>query len=254
MGASNKVKLILAFRSGGLCALCNCRLTEDGSVGPSNIGEAAHIAGENPGKGSKRASARYDPGMTPEQRNHYDNLIYLCSNCHTKIDKIPEGETDYPTSLLLKLKAEHESKVISSLIGGFSQVGFPELEEATAWVSKLDPTAGPSGFDLLAIKDKIAKNGLSHGSQAVIAGALGVTREVGQYVRDVSKLDPDFPERLKAGFLAEYWRLRGTGLVGDELFDMMCRFAQRGFESTTKQSAGLAVMVYLFETCEIFEK
>jgi len=34
----------------------------------------------------------------------------------------------------------------------------------------------------------------------------------------------------------------------------MCRFAQHGFERQAKRSAGIAVLVYLFEACEVFEK
>lgn len=63
------------------------------------------------------------------------------------------------------------------------------------------------------------------------------------------------PERLKEGFLIEYHRLKKTKeLSADELFDLMCRFAQRGLHRQIERTAGLAVLVYLFETCEVFEK
>lgn len=115
MGASNPTKLILAFRSGGRCALpdCGIQLTSRGSGGGSyKVGEAAHIAGENSGKGKTKAkSARFDSSMNDDQRNHVDNLIYLCGTCHTKIDTIPQGELDYPVARLKQIKSDHEQKV-----------------------------------------------------------------------------------------------------------------------------------------------
>jgi len=79
MAVTYPTKLLLAFRSGDRCAFpdCGIALTIEGGQGnPSVIGEAAHIAGEREG------SARYDPSMTDEQRNHYNNLIYLCPTHH----------------------------------------------------------------------------------------------------------------------------------------------------------------------------
>jgi len=83
---------------------------------------------------------------------------------------------------------------------------------------------------------------------------LSVAREVRAYVESVAQTDQDFPERLKSGFLEEYYRLKREGHSGDDLFDLMCGFAQRGFEEQAKRAAGLAVLTYLFEACEVFEK
>ncbi len=67
-------------------------------------------------------------------------------------------------------------------------------------------------------------------------------------------IDLDYPQRLKAGFLAEYFRLRREGHRADDLFDLMCEFSQRGLKGQSQRSAGLAVLVYLFEKCDVFEK
>lgn len=60
--------------------------------------------------------------------------------------------------------------------------------------------------------------------------------------------------QVKAGFLEEYYRLKRAGHSADELFDLMCSFAQRGCREQVKRSAGIAVLVYLFEACEVFER
>jgi len=61
-------------------------------LSPYTIGEMAHIRGENPG------SNRHDENQTAEQRNDYENLILLCPNHHTLIDK-RENEGLYMLSL-----------------------------------------------------------------------------------------------------------------------------------------------------------
>lgn len=84
---------------------------------------------------------------------------------------------------------------------------------------------------------------------------LSVSAEVRKFIEGFAQTEPDFPQKLSAGFLQEYYRLRKDGHVpGDELFDLMCRFAQRGLTDQPRRSAGLAVLVYLFEICDVFDK
>lgn len=248
MGVSYRTKVILAFRSGDVCALpqCHAALTAEGhSAGPAIIGQAAHIAGENPG------AARYNPTMTDEERNHYRNLIYLCPNHHEQIDK---QEEDFPVDDLRRLKEEHEQRARGAMQDAFAGVGFPELEEATQWVMQLQPCPEQPVFTVIPPDEKIKKNNLTNTSRVTITMGLGVSREVGKYIEAVSQLDPEFPNRLRDGFLAEYYRLRQAGQRGDELFDLMCRFAQQGLKDQGTRSAALAVLIHYFELCEVFEK
>src|SRR4030042_949996 len=104
MSASYPTKLLLAFRSGDRCAFprCDRSLTINSVSGndPAVIGVAAHIAGERSG------TARYDPSMMDEERDHYNNLIYLCGDHHTQVDK---QERDFPVDVLVKMKVDHEA-------------------------------------------------------------------------------------------------------------------------------------------------
>ena len=248
MSVNYPTKLLLAFRSGDRCAFLNCgrALTVGGGLSnPVITGEAAHIAGE------QKCAARFDASMTDVQRNHPNNLIFLCGDHHTQIDK---QEADFPASKLHSMKKEHEAKVREAMTEAFANIGFPELEEATQWILQVQPGSPNQDFSLIAPEDKLKKNGLGNGSRTIVTMGLSVAREVGAYVQSVAQTDNDFPERLKVGFLTEYFRLKKEGHTGDSLFDLMCRFAQRGFEEQAKRSAGLAVLVYLFEACEVFEK
>lgn len=256
MSVSYPTKILLAYRSGDRCALPDCgrNLSEGESGDPINVGEAAHIAGEHGGGTRGHRSARYDSNMTKKERNHYNNLIYVCPTCHKKIDAIPQGETNYPVESLHKIKNEHEQKVRDAIADAFVDVGFPELEEATLWIMQVNPQQPNRDFSVVALEDKLNKNALGNGSRRIITMGLSVSHEVRAFIESVVQTDQDFPERLKSGFLQEYYRLKQEGHSGDDLFDLMCRFAQQGFKEQAKQSAGLAVLVYLFETCEVFEK
>lgn len=247
MGASYPTRIILAFRSGGVCAFPTCgkHLTYEAKVGADTyVGEAAHIAGE------KLGAARFDATMTDEQRDSVHNLIYLCTDHHTIIDKV---EADWPTSQLQELKTKHEKQVRQAMEEAFSDVSFPELQNSVSWVANQAPAANGS-FDLTAPDEKIKKNALSNGARHIIAAGLTSRSTVANYVEAEAQLDPDFPERLKAGFLEEYYARRKEGHKGDELFELMCAFAQRGLRRQADKTAGIAVLIYLFEICDVFEK
>ena len=247
MGADYPTRIILAFRSGGVCAFPKCgkHLTYDAKVGDDTyVGEAAHIRGE------KSGAARYDATMTNEERDNVRNLIYLCTDHHTIIDKV---EADWPTTVLQELKENHEKLVRQAMEEAFADVAFPELQNAVSWVASQAPAANGS-FDLTAPDEKIKKNALSNGSRGIIAAGLTSRATVAEYVEAEAQLDPDFPERLKAGFLQEYYARRKEGHKGDELFELMCVFAQRGLRRQADRTAGIAVLIYLFEICDVFEK
>ena len=252
MPVAYPTKLVLAQRSGDVCALPDCgqQLTLDSESGPPfSLGEAAHIVGENEG------SARYEHGMTENERNGYDNLIYLCRNCHRRIDAPASGEKDYPVDLLKRIKLEHERKTRNAVVDAFPNVGFPELNEAVRWIDEnADPDSRPSDFVLVPPRDKLNRNELGRGSETIVISGLAISHEVRRFVEIRTQTDRRFPERLKDGFLHEYYRLKRMEVSGDDLFNLMCRFAQRGLDIQVERTAGLAVLVYLLETCEVFEK
>jgi hypothetical protein len=247
MSASYPTKIILAFRSGGVCAFPKCgrHLTYEAKVGADTyVGEAAHIAGEKPG------AARYVATMTNDQRDSVNNLIYLCTDHHTIIDKV---EADWSIASLQNLKTKHENQVRQAMEEAFADVAFPELQNAVSWVADHVPEANGS-FDLTPPDEKIKKNALSNGSRHIIVAGLSSRATVAAYIEAEAQLDPDFPERLKAGFLEEYYARRRLGHKGDELFELMCAFAQRGLRRQAERTAGIAVLIYLFEICDVFEK
>jgi len=84
---------------------------------------------------------------------------------------------------------------------------------------------------------------------------MGMT-QVKQVAEFIDKCpDVYFGERLKERFVLEYNKLLDEeNLEGDDLFNSLLDFASQGTTEFTQRAAGLAVLVYLFERCEVFEK
>ena len=248
MGANYPTRIMLAFRSGGVCAFDGCpkKLTYESESGNDTyVAEAAHIRGEKPG------AARYDASMTDAERNSIHNLIYLCADHHRLIDKV---EQDWSTEYLTELKESHEGKVVEAMEARFADVAFPELERAILWVKDGEYATQIANFDLSPPDEKIKKNDLSASSRAIILGGMTARETVAAFVEAESQINPHFADRLRAGFLAEYWRLKSEGVEGDALFAMMCDFAEKGSQNTMERTASVAVLIYLFEICDVFEK
>ncbi|MEE1321116.1 MAG: NACHT domain-containing protein, partial [Acutalibacteraceae bacterium] len=94
----------LHSKSGNRCAICKTVLVDVENIDSACIGVNAHIYGEKPG------AARYDATKPIEYVNSEANLIFLCCNCHTKIDG---EEKEYPPEKLFEIKKQHEREVIN---------------------------------------------------------------------------------------------------------------------------------------------
>lgn len=87
--------------SGGYCQNpnCNAPLFRETGTEIIHVAELAHVFAAN--DDGPRA-----PGALSEaERGAYENLIVLCSSCHTEIDK---AESDYPPELLHSWKSHHQ--------------------------------------------------------------------------------------------------------------------------------------------------
>ena len=203
----------------------------------------AHIKGEKP------QAARYDPDMTDEERSSYDNRILLCKNHHKMVDDQPDT---YTVEILHQIKNEHEAWVRQTLEAEVVNVTFAELSVVTCYLVSGQASISDS-YTIVPPKEKIQKNKLSSVTQGSITMGMTQVKQVRDFITKCPDLE--FGERLKQGFVDEYKRLRDEEkLVGDELFDRLLDFACQGFRSFKEKAAGLAVLVYLFEMCEVFEK
>jgi hypothetical protein len=97
------------------------------------------------------------------------------------------------------------------------------------------------------------KNGLTDRVRLKLTLGLSVFNEVESFVQSVTRLNPHFPERLKTGFVTRYNDFLAKGITGDSLFVALHDFSSSSSSNFDRQSAGLAVLCYLFHKCEVFE-
>lgn len=132
-------------------------------------------------------------------------------------------------------------------------IGFPELEvvalaiAASANVPSVD-------FSVTPPQAKMRRNDLTSKVEMLLTMGLSKSREVHSFIQHFAIADSEFPERLKAGFVSKYNQLRTDNISGDALFEAMHQFSCGGSREFKRQAAGLAILAYLFEICEVFEK
>lgn len=234
---------ILWGKSGGKCAISKKDIIQEKKEGNKYIiGEVAHIEGEKPG------SARYNPDMTVD-RNSYENLILLSPDFHTIIDNNPE---EYTVDKLKQIKKNHEEWVEFSLKRHMPNVTFAELEVIVKYLATTPILGSDDSMTLIPPKEKIERNNLSTEVENLITLGMLQVKQVKEYLN--KHLDIEFAERLKVGFVKEYKKLRKEGLVGDALFYALLDFASNNSSDFTIRAAGLSVLTYYFELCEVFEK
>lgn len=245
MGITLKTRKKLWGKSGGRCSICRGEIFEpsqDISQSSVVLGEEAHICGEQPG------SARYDASMTDDERNEENNLVLLCPTDHTKIDK---NEADYPVEKLRLLKSEHEKWVQDAIREQMPSVTFAELEVTVNYLIANHGTSDEL-ISFIKPKEKIAKNTLSTDIENLITTGMGRVQEVKNYL----STNPDiyFADRLKTGLVEKYNEIKFQDLDSDSIFLELLKFASGNSRDSKTQASALAVIVYFFEACDIFEK
>lgn len=168
-------KLKLFTDSAGYCQnpACNTPLFPDGFDSYPHIAEMAHIFAATDG------GPRTDEKLSAEERGAYDNIILLCANCHTLVDKTP---TEHSAELMEAWKRDHNSKrkrafgieklsfreelrsairpllaenaMVHKEVGPDNEYRFnPEAPEATAWKKRVKRTIIPNSLKVLMITD-----------------------------------------------------------------------------------------------------
>jgi hypothetical protein len=234
---------LLWGKSASRCAICREILHKPDIDGKDyTIGEMAHIEGENPG------AARYNASMTDEERNNYQNRILLCPTHHTIIDK---DENEYTVEKLKQVKKDHEKWVEDSLRSQLPEITFAELEVILKYLTVAPIPIEDESITVVPPGRKIKKNDLSVEVGNLITMGMMQVKLVEYYLN--KHPDVQFAARLSKGFVDKYDKARKTGLMGDVLFYELLDFAANPSMDFKKRTAALAVLVYFFEKCKVFE-
>lgn len=209
------------------------------------LGKIAHINDFSPSPDSPRS----DPSLTVQELNAYENLILLCGDHHDEIDK---QKRTFPREMLFAWKCEHEAWVFSRLQQVVPTIGFAELEVVCQGIiGGSCPPSEPAVPTPPA--EKMRKNGLTEKLRLRLTLGLSVFTEVEHFVQSVARLNSHFPEQLKEGFVGRYNEFLQRGVQGDALFESLHDFASSSSSNFERQAAGLGVLCYLFQKCEVFE-
>lgn len=107
---SAKTIRILANRVNSICSNPTCRAATRGPKmqgdAAVNLGKAAHITA------ASSNGPRFDPSLTPEDRKHFNNGIWLCPLCADLIDADPQRFT---VDLLREWKRDAETNALIEL-------------------------------------------------------------------------------------------------------------------------------------------
>jgi hypothetical protein len=239
---SQKDMKILWGRSGNKCAICKTgviQVKKEGNEYP--IGDMAHIVSENPG------SARYSTKMADDEKCKYNNLVLLCPNCHVRIDN---NEQEYTVEKLRQIKKDHENWVDESLKRYMPEMTFAELEVILKHLTNILISEDVC-YVTIPTKEKIEKNKLSSRVEKLIKHGMLQVKQVKSYLN--KNPDIQFAERLRAGFVSKYRDIKKEGLEGDALFYELLDFASGSSSDFLTEAAGLSVLTYFFDICEVFE-
>lgn len=245
MAISEKNHKVIWGQSAAMCAMCKKHLVEEvANQALEPIGEVAHIEGENPG------SKRYNTEQTNLERNAPKNLILLCPNDHTHIDR---DEVTYSVQELHRIKKEHLEFITKSIKVELPNVTFAEVQVVVSYLvsngSEYDTVAS---LDHVTPKEKIDKNALSIENANLIT--MGMTRV--RQVKDYLNTNPDvnFSERLRTKLSKHYNEEKEEELDPNNIFSNMLEYLSAGSNDFKTRAAALSVLTYFFETCDIFEK
>ncbi|MFS0519755.1 hypothetical protein ACEYW6_34365 [Nostoc sp. UIC 10607] len=167
-----------------------------------------------------------------------------------QIKEVKSRISEYKTEL--DSLSDHPQKQ-ESLVSAMTTLTFRELDMVTQGILCM-PISAEVNYTVLPPVPKMLKNELTGVAQSRLMTGVIQARMVGNFVENMVNIIPDFPERLKAGFVKEYQRLQATGLKGNALLDALHEFSCNSSSDYDLQAAGLAVLYYLFEKCEVFER
>ena len=236
----------LYLSSGPECAMPDCEnilSTKNESTNKiSYVGEISHICG------IEQSAARFDKSLDPNDVDNYDNLILLCRNCHKKIDT---DTITYTPSKLRQIKIDHEKSKHTATLKSIMDISFAELDVLTKYLISTTVSLDED-YTITHLAEKIKKNELSSNVSSLIRIGVSRVNLIKEYIN--CNLDMLFGLRLRTGFINEYKKLCEKNRSGDEIFFELLYYAGGMSNDAKKYAAALAIVVYFFETCEVFEK
>lgn len=235
-------------KSGMQCAICKCSLLVEGK---KHIGEQAHIYGE------KESAARYDQEQSSDFVNSFENIILVCSNCHTLIDKPPI--TEWTVERLFALKKQHEQRVLAKisqpkpdLIVRVVELFHQELENVEVDEDLLVVTTRPSTDYLREIKNP-ANEMSQHYADYLCEIYLKNTYYIDQFLAHPDNSETATLVQKITHKINKKLILENNGKLTADYFEMLCNeILSKYSELDDEQEDTLStILFYLYWHCDI---
>lgn len=170
-----------------------------------------------------------------------------------------DTQLEYHTrEFLVEAKRAHEVAVERAVRNALGEVTYEELTVVCTVIANAHATPQQLGVELaLPLQEKIELNKLGPASVQRITDGLSQAARVEEFIGFQSSVAPSFGRSLVARFKSDYFAARAENLEPDAVFDYLVETAieNAGPRDTPQvRAAALAVIAYLFEICEIFER
>ena len=224
------------MKSDGNCCICKQKVGRYGEDG--FIGEFAHI------EDLQKATKRYNPDKSIEELNDESNIIILCPNCHTKIDKYSEI---YSTEMLKNIKKEYENNIElaieysnPNIYADFSKI-CKDLSEKCNNVGIIEK------YKSIKVEEKINKNTLNAIKDQIdmYMRYIPIFKEFLQTISQSEKTD------LRHNIISLYRQEQCKDIDNVEKFTNLIR-SVIGNDFSNVIPAGIIICNY-FEECDVFE-
>jgi len=239
------IQKAVLLRSGNRCAICKTELATIEENCVHIIAEIAHIIGYS------SEGPRGSCDLPESALNNYENLIVVCSSCHTKIDN---AEERYTVEKLKEIKIEHENWVKSRLNSPSIDVSYDHFGDIVEELVKRKITdINSEDYDIPSLKEKIKRNTLSEDVIELLLTGLCSSKKLGQYLNE--RVQDGYPEYLEACIRQKYLELKvKEKLSVNDIFYALWDYVRNGRTSFEYQRAALGIVTYYFERCVVFEK
>lgn len=241
---SPKVRNIICLKSGRRCAFpgCNQDLYQKGSI----VGIFAHIY-----PASTNDGPRFDSNYPTKQLNSEENGLLLCGIHHKIVDDHPN---EYTAESLKIMKADYERFVKQHMIQDMTNLSFPEISLLLKHLVSSPNHHKSVDWTLIGMDQKINKNHLSESTREYLRIGVLKVQEVKKYIESMDLTTPYYSDTLRAVFVKRYLEIKYKETDPDSVFYGLLTSIEGDSPDFGKHVAALAILTYLFERCEVFEK
>ncbi len=209
-------------------------------------------------------------GALPYWQRYFDNWIFVHNSPNglgpdvlEKILEIHErhesiAATSWGYAELRRKAFDLSESDIASLLGpapsqqDMLNLGYEDLKDILLTIADRGVAVSEQDFRSPS-PEKLSANNLSANTQMMLKFGMWKAHLVGEFFDRWT--DPNFGDNVAKNFKQKYEEYRAVGMIPDAIFGKLQEFAggsRRG--DSGHEAAVLAVLAYLFEQCDIFER